>query len=29
VKRSPRAGGGEVEEEYAVYDRLLLGAHKL
>jgi len=29
VKRTPRPGGGEVEEEYSVYDRLLLGAHKL
>ena len=29
VRREPRAGGHEVEEQYSVYDRLLLGAHRL
>lgn len=29
VKREPRAGGSEVQEEYRVYDRLLVGAHRL
>jgi hypothetical protein len=29
VKREPRAGGDEVEEQYSVYDRLLVGAHRL
>jgi hypothetical protein len=29
VKREPRAGGNEVGEEYSVYDRLLVGAHRL
>ena len=29
VKREPRAGGAEVEEQYSVYDRLLVGAHRL
>lgn len=29
VKREPRAGGSEVEEQYSVYDRLLIGAHRL
>ena len=29
VKRSPAAGGGAVEEQYAVYDRLMIGAHPL
>ena len=29
VKREPRAGGREVEEQYSVYDRLMVGAHSL
>jgi hypothetical protein len=29
VKREPRSGGDEVGEEYSVYDRLLVGAHRL
>jgi hypothetical protein len=29
VKRTPGAGGGALEEEYAVYERLQIGAHKL
>ncbi len=29
VKREPRSGGSEVEEQYSVYDRLLVGAHRL
>ncbi len=29
VKRTPREGGGAVDEQYAVYDRLMIGAHKL
>ena len=29
VKRTPRADGGAIDEQYAVYDRLLIGAHKL
>jgi hypothetical protein len=29
VKRTPGAGGGALEEEYAVYDRLQIGSHKL
>lgn len=28
VKRQ-RGAGGEIEEQYAVYDRLMIGAHKL
>jgi len=28
VKRSRREGDGALEERYAVYDRLLIGAHK-
>jgi hypothetical protein len=29
VKRTPREDGEALEEQYAVYDRLLIGAHKL
>lgn len=29
VKRSPSVDGGAVEEQYSVYDRLLIGAHTL
>jgi hypothetical protein len=29
VKRTPQEGGGAVDEQYAVYDRLMIGAHKL
>jgi hypothetical protein len=29
VKREPRADGREVEEQYSVYDRLMVGAHSL
>ena len=29
VKRSPSVDGGAVEEQYSVYDRLLIGAHPL
>ena len=29
VKRTPRDGGAAFDEEYAVYDRLLVGNHKL
>ena len=29
VKRTPSEGGAAVDEQYAVYDRLLIGAHKL
>jgi hypothetical protein len=29
VKRAPSADGGAVEEEYCVYDRLMIGAHEL
>ncbi len=29
VKRTPREGGGAVDEQYAVYDRLMIGAHRL
>jgi Family of unknown function (DUF6505) len=29
VKRTPKEGGGAVDEQYAVYDRLMIGAHKL
>jgi len=28
VKREPRDGGNAVEEQYCVYDRLLVGAHR-
>ncbi len=29
VKRTPHEGGGAVDEQYAVYDRLMIGAHRL
>jgi hypothetical protein len=29
VKRTPKEGGDAVEEQYAVYDRLMIGAHDL
>ena len=29
VKRTPRADGSAIEEQYSVYDRLLIGTHKL
>ena len=29
VKRTPQQGGEAVDEQYAVYDRLMVGAHKL
>jgi Family of unknown function (DUF6505) len=29
VRREPRADGGGFDEQYAVYDRLLIGAHRL
>ena len=29
VKRARNAAGGELEEQYAVYDRLMIGAHTL
>lgn len=29
VKRAPSAAGGAIDEQYSVYDRLLIGAHKL
>ncbi|HEX4943611.1 MAG TPA: DUF6505 family protein [Usitatibacteraceae bacterium] len=29
VKRMPAQGGTAVDEQYAVYDRLLIGSHKL
>ena len=29
MKRTPRDGGAAVDEQYAVYDRLMIGAHKL
>jgi Family of unknown function (DUF6505) len=29
VKRARGAGGGSLEEQYAVYDRLMIGAHNL
>ncbi len=29
VKRTPREDGGAVDEQYAVYDRLMIGAHRL
>ena len=29
VKRARRAGDAAIEEQYAVYDRLMIGAHKL
>ena len=29
VKRTPRDGGDAVDEQYAVYDRLLIGTHRL
>jgi len=28
VKRTPREGGGGIDEQYAVYDRLMIGSHK-
>ena len=28
VKRTPHEGGGAVDEQYAVYDRLMIGSHK-
>jgi hypothetical protein len=28
VKRERRADGGGLDEQYAVYDRLLVGAHR-
>ena len=29
VKREPNADGSALEEQYAVYDRLMIGAHNL
>jgi hypothetical protein len=29
VKRTPAQGGEAVDEQYSVYDRLMIGAHKL
>ena len=29
VKRTPRADGSAIEEQYSVYDRLLIGTHRL
>jgi hypothetical protein len=29
VKREPRADGSALEEQYSVYDRLMIGAHEL
>jgi hypothetical protein len=29
VKRTPNADGSALEEQYAVYDRLMIGAHRL
>ena len=29
VKRTPKDGGGALDEQYAVYDRLQVGAHRL
>ena len=29
VKRTPNPGGDAVDEQYSVYDRLMIGAHKL
>jgi len=29
VKREPRGDGAAIEEQYSVYDRLLIGAHRL
>ena len=29
VKRTPKDGGAAVDEQYSVYDRLMIGAHKL
>ena len=29
VKRTPSPGGGALDEQYAVYDRLMIGAHDL
>ena len=29
VRRTPRADGSAIEEQYSVYDRLLIGTHKL
>jgi len=29
VKRTPRADGESIDEQYSVYDRLMIGAHKL
>ena len=29
VRRARRAGDGALEEQYAVYDRLMIGAHRL
>ena len=29
VKRMPNEGAGAVDEQYAVYDRLMIGAHRL
>lgn len=29
VKREPRADGSAIDEQYSVYDRLLIGAHRL
>lgn len=28
VKRTPHEGGGGIDEQYAVYDRLMIGSHK-
>ena len=29
VKRAPSAGGGAIDEQYSVYDRLMIGAHEV
>jgi hypothetical protein len=29
VKRTPKEGGDAVDEQYSVYDRLMIGSHKL
>ncbi len=29
VKRTAREGGGALDEQYSVYDRLMIGAHRL
>lgn len=29
VRRTPRGDGASVDEQYSVYDRLMIGAHKL